>query len=172
MKDIPKIRVFFLAFAFLSVGCSHYSTTGGALPSYLKTVFVPPFENEEDQLVIPGIEYELADAVASALAADNTLRVVNSEEADSILGGKIVRIVESPFTYNANEEVEEWRIRVSVIASLRDQKKRKDIWSEERIEGWGVYGSTTGSPEERQEGLDSALEMIAEEIVEKTVAGW
>jgi len=172
VKIASKLYMTVLLSAFLLAGCSHYSTTGGALPPYLKTVFVAPFGNEEDKVVIPGIEYDLADAVASALAADNTLKVVNSEGADSVLEGRIVKIAETPLTYSSDEEVEEWRISITVVASFRDWKKRRDIWGDERIEGWGVYRSVTGSPEERQQGIDAALKMIAEEIVEKTVAGW
>ena len=47
---------------------------------------------------------------------------------------------------------------------------RTAIWEETNIEGWANYDATDLSG--RDDGIEEALEMLAKEIIDKTVSGW
>jgi len=153
------------------MGCSYYSFSG-SLPAHLKTVAVPLFGNEEQRVLIYGIEEALTDAVIEGFMKDGNLKVVDRRRADSMLSGQIVEIREEPFTYTADERAEQWKVRMFVQVAYEDVRKKETRWDEKALEGWGVYEVVTGDPSERQEGVDAAIQMLVEEIVDRTVAGW
>jgi len=156
---------------FWAMGCSYYSFSG-SLPAHLKTVAVPLFGNEEQRVLIYGIEEALTDAVIEGFAKDGNLKVADRTRSDSMLSGQIVEIREEPFTYTADERAEQWKVRVFVQVAYEDVRKKETRWDEKGLEGWGVYEVVTGDPSERQKGVDAAIQMLAEEIVDRTVAGW
>ncbi len=162
---------FALAVLFLAAGCSYYSFSG-SLPAHIKTVAVPLFGNEEQQVLIYGVEESLTDAVIEAFVKDGNLKVVDRTRADSMVSGRIVEIREEPFTYTAEEQAKQWKVRIFVGVAYEDVKKKETRWEEKLLEGWGVYEVVSGDPDERREGVDAAIGMLVEEIMDRTVAGW
>ena len=156
---------------FWGIGCSYYSFSG-SLPAHIETVAVPLFGNEEQRVLIYGVEEALTDAVIDGFAKDGNLKVVDRTRADSMISGRIVEIREEPFTYTADERAKQWKVRIFVQVAYEDVRKKETRWEEETLEGWGVYEVVTGDPSERQEGVDAAIQMLAEEILDRTVAGW
>ena len=62
-------------------GCTcRYSFSQSSLPSHIKTVAVPVFENET---VEPGLQQEVTEAVSREFLNDSTLRIVPENEAAS-----------------------------------------------------------------------------------------
>ena len=120
-----------------------------------------------------GITDQLTDGIIEALVEDGTLKVVDESNADSVIRGTIIDVQDSPFTYTASEEAVQYRVSLFVELSYYDVKKKKIIWQEKALEGWGVYEASSGASfEERQKGIDSAINMLMDEIVDRTVAGW
>ena len=156
---------------FWAVSCSYYSFSG-SLPAHIKTVAVPLFGNEEQRVLIYGIEEALTDAVIDDFAKNGNLKVVDRTRADSMVSGQIVEIREEPFTYTADERADQWKVRIFVEVAYEDVRKKETRWEEKALEGWGMYEVVTGDPSERQKGIDVAIQMLAEEIVDRTVAGW
>ncbi|UCE17935.1 MAG: LptE family protein [Gemmatimonadota bacterium] len=151
----------------IAAGCWYYSTSGSLLPSHIKSVAVPLFGNETTWEY--GIKEKLTDAVIDAFAGDNTLRVESERNADSILRASIVSIKEVPFTYDQQEQVQEYKMQIFLTVRFEDVRERKVIWEDNAMEGWGIY--STGD-EEWEDGIDRAIEKLASDIVNKTVAGW
>ncbi|MDP8208517.1 MAG: LptE family protein [Candidatus Electryonea clarkiae] len=148
---------------FLVPGCGIY-TFGGNVPGHLKSVAIPIFENQTSEFEIVEL---LTEAVEEAFRVDNTLKIKDIKNADSVLNGTIIRIGDVPSTYNADETVDEYKITVSVQVSFEDKIKGKIIW-EEIVSGWGIYPSDGV----RDEGMEKAVEKLAEDILNKTVSGW
>ncbi|MCK5381460.1 MAG: hypothetical protein KAJ81_08315 [Candidatus Latescibacteria bacterium] len=163
--------VFCVSLLLLAAGCSYYSFSG-ALPAHLKTVAVPLFGNEEQRMLIYGVEESLTDAVIEGFVKDGNLKVVDRTRGDSMVSGRIVEIREEPFTYTADEQAKQWKVRIFMAVAYEDVKKKETRWEEKSLEGWGVYEVVTGDPDERQKGVDAAVGMLVEEIVDRTVAGW
>lgn len=153
-------------------GCGYYSTTSGSLPAHIKTVAVPLFENEETRILLYGVEEQLTDAVIERLTSQSPLQVVDQRISDAIVRGKIVEIREEPYTYTADERAEQWRIRMVVAVTYEEVKKKKVRWEDRRLEGWGVYESVSGDPSERDTGVQAAIQMIADEIADRTMGAW
>lgn len=162
---------FALSVLLMVAGCSYYSFSG-ALPAHLETVAVPLFGNEEQRILIYGVEESLTDAVIEGFVKDGNLKVVDRMRADSMVLGRIVEIREEPFTYTADEQAKQWKARIFVEVAYEDVKKKETRWEEKTLEGWGVYEVVTGDPDERQKGVDAAIGMLVEEILDRTVAGW
>ncbi len=153
------------------LGCWYYSTSGSTLPPHIKTVAVPLAENETLEY---GIEATLTDAVIAAFVSDNTLRVVEKKAADSLIKVKVIDVKDEPLTYSAEktgEKAQEYRLSIQVQACYLDSKKDKKLWEEKLLEGWGAY-EAPGETEQRAEGIDAAVKMLASEILQRTVAGW
>ncbi|MFH1007618.1 MAG: LptE family protein [Candidatus Latescibacterota bacterium] len=160
-----------LAMLLLAPGCSYYSFSG-SLPAHLKTVAVPLFGNSEQRVLIYGVEESLTDALIEGFVKDGNLKVVDRSSADSRILGEIVQILEEPFTYTADEQAKQWKVRIFVAVTYEEVKKKETRWEEKSLEGWGVYEVVTGDPDERQTGVDAAIAMLVEDILDRTVAGW
>jgi hypothetical protein len=160
-------------FVFMCIGtltsCGIYSFSGSGLPSHIRTVAVPVFGNQTAEI---GIRDLLTDAVTEALVTDGRLRVVGKEAADSIIEGTVVDYKEQAYTYDRSENVQEYIVRMYVDVSYQDVKNRKIIWEQERMEGWGTYDVQAVPAEDVETGRGRAIAKLAEDIVNKTLAGW
>jgi hypothetical protein len=155
--------------ACLSLCCGIYSFSGSGLPSHIRTVAVPVFENRTAEI---GIRENLTDAVTEALVTDGRLRVVGPETADSIIQGTVIDYKEQAYTYDRSENVQEYIVRIYVDVTYQDVKNRTDIWEEKRMEGWGTYDVSISPPEEIDDGRERAIARLAEDILNKTLSGW
>ena len=144
------------------VGCGIYSFSGSTLPTHIRTVAVPLFDDDTPEF---GIAQDLTDAVIDAITKDNTLKIANPPGHDSMLRGRILRITDGPGQYNRDETVTDYRVTVNVHVSFEDIREQKILW-EDTLSQWGSYSS------DREEGIRSALEKIATDILTRTVSSW
>lgn len=150
---------------FLLVNCGYYSFSGSRLKG-VNSVAVPLFENQTEEY---GIRESLTQKVVDAYVQDNTLKVVNEKVSDTILSGTITRYLREAHTFDENENVKEYKVRILVKVTLEETKKKKIIWEEENLEGWGIYSAVE---ETEEDGKEKALQKLAEDIVNRTVKGW
>jgi hypothetical protein len=155
--------IYCLLSTFLS--CGPYSFTGSGLPG-IKTIAIPLFENQTQEY---GIREELSERLVQAFVQDNTLKVVNEKIADSILKGIITKYERVAHTFDEQENIKEYIVRIYVKVVLEDKKHYKNIWEEENLQGWGIYSATD---ETEQDGKTKAIAKLAEDIVNRTVKGW
>ena len=150
--------------------CGYYSFSGSSLPSIIRTIAIPLFENKTTEF---GVPEDITDALINEFTQDNTLKVVDRRAADSVIEGTIVNIREQAGAYNQQEQVQEIRIYVRVKAKFEDLKKNNVIWEEE-ITQWGTYSpdASGGENATRQDAIDEAIEKIVTEIFNKTISGW
>ena len=150
-----------LAFQF---GCGPYSfSSSGA--SHLKTVAVPIFQDQTSEF---GIKEKLTDEVIDQFTRDNTLRLGDRRNADSLIEGRIVRVDDRAGTFTSDESVRDIKVFITVQIKYEDLKKRKMIWEEEITE-WGTFNP---DEETREAGIDEAIAKIATEILNRSVSGW
>lgn len=156
----------------VSTGCSYYSFSG-ALPNYIKTAAVPLFENET---VEAGLVEELTDAVEKAIVDNGSMKIANESQADAVVRGTIVDVIDEADQFTKDEKAQQFKIRIFAHVQFFDRVKNRVVWEEDRIEGWARYdaGSSSGSGDSvnRDQGIQLALDMLAKEIIDKTVAGW
>jgi len=169
----PQINLWFLQIfetvgmilLLLLGGCAYYSFSGNTLPSYIKTVAIPLFEDQTSEF---GIKERLTDALISEFTRDNTLKISSQDEADSIIRGKILSVVDRAETYDAQEHAQSYRVYISVEVKFEDLRKHKVLWKQ-RMNQWGSYSL---ADESRQQGIEQAIKKLAEDILNKSVSGW
>ncbi len=146
-------------------GCGVYSFSGSGL-SGISTIAIPLFDNQTQEY---GIREALTEKIADRFVQDNTLKVVNEKTADSILRGVIIRYNRESHTFDEQENIKEYIVRIWVKVSFEEKKNKKTVWEEESLLGWGIYSALD---ETEDLGKERAIEKLAEDIVNKTVKGW
>ncbi|HCL30769.1 MAG TPA: hypothetical protein DIC52_20345 [Candidatus Latescibacteria bacterium] len=162
-----RIRVQLLVVLLLS-GCAHYSTSAG-LVGGIKSVAIPTAENETSEV---DVGQRLADLSTDAFLADGRLRVVDEESADAFLLLSIERLEDEPFTFTAAEVTEQYRFRLFASARLERSGDGSALLEVERLVGWGTYDAALPDEEGRDPAVEAAMDMIIEEIVDRTTASW
>jgi len=142
--------------------CGVYSFSGSSIPSHIKTVAIPLFEDKTSEF---GIDQQLTDRLIDAITQDNTLKISGLREGDSILRGTILRVEDRAGQYDREEQASDFRVTITINVVFEDVKKRKALW-EETWSQWGSYES------DRNEGIKEAVDKLTTEILNRTVSGW
>lgn len=165
--DNKKIILIIPIVLLLLTQCVKYSFKG-ALPSYLKTISIPLFE---DRTAWAGMREDVTTKVIDAFIRDNTLSVIDDEEsADLLLEGTISRIQEKYVAITPEENVEEKQIWVYINAKCINRKTEDDLWSG-MVSDYGVVEGA-GNLDELNTAIADAVDKIVEDIVNKTIAAW
>ena len=165
IRRLNKIVSFsLLEFLMIMVitGCGIYSFSGSSLPSHIKTVAVPLFENTTAYY---GVSQSLTDGIIDALIQDNTLKIASPKNTDSILKGNIMNIREQAGAYNRNEQASDFKVYITVNLIFEDRVKKENLWEETWTE-WGEYESNM------DDGVKEAAEKFTEKILNRMVSGW
>jgi hypothetical protein len=171
----------FTFFVVTSIGCGY--TTGSLLPSRLKTIYVDNFKNKIEigkevtesaryTLYRPGLENDVTDAVVERFVFDGNLKIAPEEDADLILRGDLVGYRQDALRYDSNDNVEEYRINITVDLELKDIAKDKLLWNEKGFAGESTYKTTGRFATSEDTAREEAIEDLARRIVERTIEGW
>ena len=160
--------------AVFVLGSCAYSTSPALLPSHLKTIAIPSFENETSEYTL---EQDITNAVVQRFVQDNHLKVVDERSAQSVIKGKITAYRNSVFGISAGttNRAQEYRVTITVSVVFKDVVKNRELWSEEHIEKTANYYPTPvpGQPAKTElDGRKEAITKIAEEILTRSVQGW
>jgi hypothetical protein len=159
-----KLKYAFIMLLFAQ--CGYYSFSGSTLPSHLKTIAIPVFD---DQTAEFGIREALTDAVINGITRDNTLKISDPRNADSMLEGTILTIRDEAGTVSVDEEVKDIKVYLTLDVRFVDMKKREALW-EERITQWGTYEPASANG--RTDAIDEIIDKVSEDILNKIIAGW
>ena len=154
--------------AVLLAGCSHYSMSSG-LVGGIRTVAIPTAENDTPE---ERIAETLTERISDAIVEDGRLRVVDVETADAVLILRLRSLEDRPFTFTAKEETEQYRFRVFIDAVLQKSEDQSLLLEMEGMEGWGTYDASLPEEEGRDVAIVSGLDMVIEEVVDRTTASW
>jgi len=160
------VPLFLLLTEAVFLQCGFYSFSG-SLPPHLKTVAVPLFENRTAEFALAE---DLTDAVLREFTRDNSLKIGERGSADVLVEGAVLSIEDRAGAFDATEQVEDFKVYLTVQVLCTEQTKRQKF-REERITQWGSFDPNLG-PDSRKDGLIEAMAKISQEILNKTVAGW
>jgi hypothetical protein len=162
LKKACIICVTSVAFCCMS-GCGVYSFSG-KMGSGIETVAVPVFDN---QTVEFGIAEDISAGVIDRFVADNTLKVVARSRADAVLEGTVTQYDRAAYTYDENDQVQEYKVNISVDIRLI-KADGSVVWEENGLSSYGIYDAAASE----EEGQSKAIGKIAEDIVNRTVRDW
>lgn len=152
--------------ALMVNACGYYSFKG-ALPSHLKTIAIPLFD---DRTPNAGVRENLTNMLADAFIEDNSLLIVDETKADLILSGSINAITVNPAIVKSGEEVSESKLVVKVKVKCEDVAKNKVLF-DRNFEDYGLMDENAGL-DEREAAIQTALEQIVDKILNATLGGW
>ena len=159
-------KIFFLVLFTLSLSCVKYSFRG-ALPSYLKTIYIEDFQNQTSYAV----REDFMQDVTQAFVNDNSLRVINNpNDADLILSGDITSIRKQPVSITQTEQVQQFQMVVNIKAECMNTHTQKPLWSTS-LQRYGIIPGNA-----LQNDIDNAIAVaigqIVDDIINNTVAAW
>jgi len=156
----------------LVTGCGVYSFSGSSLPSHIKTLAVPIFENET-------LEYEVADEITEAVTQrflkDNRLKIVSETRADAVIEGRLIGYENKVHNYSADEAPEDYIVVLRVAILFRDAVKNREVWKTDELVASEVYLVVGGSDEvltDEEGARAQAISELAEDILARTMEQW
>ena len=176
------MRFHFLPLTFclcvvLISGCGY--TTGNLLPSNYRAISVEQFKNKVGYLnenvrglYIPLLENKAHDAVVSRFQIDGHLKITNSDLANLVLKGDLIGFDREELRLTDNQDVQEYRIRVTVSLTLIDPLLAEPLWVEPSFSGEATYYTTGPKAKSESVALEDALTDLSRRIVERTLENW
>ena len=140
---------------FLIVGCSYYSMAG-SIPANINNVFIPLIENDTAEFEI---SENLTSKITQEIAIQNILKITDDSNSDSTILGVITSAADGPFTFDSNEQVDEYRFSISLKILWVDNENEKNL-IEKTFTGFGNY-SINNDPS--SDGIDNDNDGILDE---------
>ena len=158
-----------LALCAMLSGCGVYSASSGRVDENLKMVAVQYLENLTAE---PNLGVDLSDDIIYALQVDNTLKVVEEAEADSIISGRVVRYTLREVATTQELTVNEYQVQIAVVLTFTVRATGEKIFDKRRFTGIGNYvlNDTEGTSEDT--ARDEAVEEIVRDILAQVVEDW
>ena len=140
---------------FLIVGCSYYSMAG-SIPANISNVYIPLIENDTAEFEI---SENLTSKITQEIAIQNILKITDNSNSDSTILGVITSATDGPFTFDSNEQVDEYRFSISLKILWVDNENEKNL-IEKTFTGFGNY-SINNDPS--SDGIDNDNDGILDE---------
>jgi len=145
-------------------GCGVYSFSGAGKAPFA-SVNIAQFENTT-------IEYQLADrltdAVVDAFIRDNTVQVREPAKAEALMNGTVVGYRRDPYTYDQQDIVSQYAVKVSVHVKVVKANAEDVIW-EKDFYAEGVYDA---NKETEADGQTRAITLLTANILDQTTKSW
>lgn len=158
-------------------GCGY--TFKSSLPAGLKTIYVETFENKIDfttenrrNLYLPLLEQEVRRAVTDRFLFDGNLKLEDANNADLILEGKLLNYRRVGLRFASNDDVEEYRVYITVSLRLTRNGEEVAMWEESSFIGEATYFVSGPRATSEESAVNEAVEDLARRIVERTVEDW
>jgi len=150
-------------------GCGGYRG-GTLLPEHIKTIAVPAFVNKTSE---PNLEMPATTAVTNQLSIDGTLTLVGENESpDVVLTAEIINYQRRAVRFTGATRPAEYRITVTVRATLRDTHENTDLFKDQRLSGHAEFVVVGSLPESEERARPAAFDDLAHDVVERIVEGW
>ena len=140
---------------FLIVGCGYYSMAG-SIPANINNVYIPLIENDTAEFEI---SENLTSKITQEIAIQNILKITDDSNSDSTILGVITSAADGPFTFDSNEQVDEYRFSISLKILWVDNENEKNL-IEKTFTGFGNY-SINNDPS--SDGIDNDNDGILDE---------
>lgn len=185
-RDKIRSKKRFLVFVFCVmcfVSCVFFSscgyTTSSTLPSNIKTIYIEPFKNKIDfttgtsrNIYLPLLEVDTRNMVIDRFVFDGNLKIAKSHEADLILKGELKKYERSALRYTDDDDVQEYRVHITVSFELWDTGAEEPSWTEKNFVGEATYFVTGPEATSEESAVDEATVDLARRIVERTIENW
>ncbi len=186
VKHFKRPAIFFtsallLFISFYISGCGY--TTKTVLPDNIKTIHVAPIKNAIDlsgeisdksrfRVYRPGVEVDVTNAIINRFIFDGNLKVVAKPKADAVLEAKLVDYRRDPLRYSDSDDIQEYRLSVTIDAIVYLAKDHKVLWHETVLTGDTSFFLSGPRALSEDEAVAKAVDDLARRVVDKTIEAW
>jgi outer membrane lipopolysaccharide assembly protein LptE/RlpB len=156
-----------LLLSLLVPGCGY--SLRGSLPPHIRSIAIPVFVNRTQE---PGVENLITQGVVEAFVNSGQLKVTERSSADSILEGEVVGYQVSSISFNAAQNITEYRLQITLNLQFRDVKGNQVNWRREGVQekaDFNVPGQQVATISREDRALRQAAVEIGRSIVALTV---
>jgi hypothetical protein len=142
LRRKPALVAWILASALASNGCGYaLAGRGNFLPSYIRTIGVPAFENHTSLFQIAQL---VTDKVRTDFISRGNYKIVpEAAGADAVLVGAVTNVMVVPTNFSAEQTASRYTITVTANIQLRDVQKDTILWSNPSITIREEYDATS-----------------------------
>jgi len=162
-------------------GCGY--TTHSLLPSNYKTIYVDSFSNkikltaEQSNLRMyrgyrPDLPANITKATINRFLFDGNLKIADENTATLMLKGSLIDFRKEPLRYDANDNIEEYRLVITVSMELIDPSTDQVVWKENNFSGETTYLTGGSLAQSESSAVAQGVEDLARRIVERTIEAW
>lgn len=160
-------KYIFILLILFSVSCVRYSFKG-ALPSYLKNLYIEDFENQTEYAMV---REEFMNKITEAFRQDNSLNIIEDRDAaDLILKGSISSIEKKTVSFTQEEQTQQYQMVVTVKAECINTHTDKPLWNKS-LSRYGLIPGTALRSDIDQ-AITQALDQIVDDVITETIAAW
>ncbi len=149
-------------------GCNIYTFSNSSLPSHLKTIDIPLFENNSLE---PNIADEVTQELSIQVTNKGQLKIANGK-GDASISGSVNYYENVPYSYGAiaarEVNVDQYIVKITAEVEFLDNVKDSELFKG-AVTGEGIYDSKT---EEERVGKEKAVKDIVARILEKSIQSW
>jgi len=153
----------------LPIGCT-YSFKGASPPDGIRTIFIPTFEDISG-FGSANLRDDFTRLLKNKFITDATLEYAEKVNADGILFCTIKSVSDEPLVVSGGDQVSKRKITIDVLVDFQNLKSKKSVWKK-NFSNWGEYESSGGGFTKRDQGIQVAMNKIADDIVIEVTSNW
>lgn len=159
----------FLSLMLCLQGC--YSFTGATLPPHIKTVAVPPFD-EQSGAGVAQLGAEFTEKLIDAIEAQSSLNIESDiGRADALVEGAIVSFSDEPSQIGSEtERAITNRITIVVRATFTDRIQNKAFFTRTSFNGFDDYN--IGDFAAKEQAIETAVDQIVDDLFNRMISNW
>ncbi len=162
-------------------GCGY--TQKSLLSDKIKNIYVAPVKNAIDlsgevtekhpfRVYRPGIETDITNAIMNRFIFDGNLKVTLPEKADATVEAKIVDYRRDVTRYSSGDDVQEYRLSITIDVAVVNVRTHKVIWHETGLTGESSFFLTGARAISEDAAAQKAVEDVARRVVDRTIEIW
>ena len=93
-------------------------------------------------------------------------------QADAAIIGVITDLHVESVAFSEGTLAREDRLWIVVDVRFETVDKKEVIWEEKQLRTFGDYAIDTGTDSDREPALETAIEKMADEILNQSISGW
>jgi len=166
------LGIFTVVWLCLTLSACWLYSFKGTLPPDIKNIAIPIFADRTAEF---NIQQTVTDKIRLTFIKENLLKLVEEENAHSVLSGTIVSIEDKPLVYTESEStgeaVTEYRVTLKIEIEWFDKVNNRSVFKKQFV-GYSEYDPTGASASTRDTALSEAVEQITEDIMNAILADW
>lgn len=137
----------------------------------VRSIYVPTVKNETHE---PGMQIQATNAILRAIDNDGTYRSARAGSADATLEVIIVDFTRQPIRSSRDNltTTEQYRMTITAKATLTNHRTGQKVFAQLNATGQTDYFFQDDLQESERQAIPSALEKLANELVNHITEGW